>query len=1019
MNPSNFNTDEKNKDNLNEKEINIQNAFFEFIKELTKAEVRFEEPIDFIANILTEYFFGLHHYVVKEQNKKNSTGNEEVNLSKVFFSNAFVPILKQFSNWVILAAKKKIIDRIKFAEMTDEQKKNQKELAEKFEHLHVIDNPLNVTSLYNLFVTTILLIAKEVSNSKVSILFLAPDQVFLEAARMLKSADSQDTKNNPNFKTREEIRKIREEINYETWVKHVSKPLIDLCIGDKSEAGGLVSSEIPTYMLDWSKANKEEDSNQKRIYPDKTEKNTGNHSSSMYRKGSVTEANDESTKMGITAYIAVNYTREKLNNLNSQEIQNHPAHLGKWDAVLWQGERAKCKAILAVPISTSRLFIGILKVENPEEGKDDKHYTTDDGHYTPEAERNIKHLSEQIGSFFEEYKSNKQVLKHIWTAHVLSRISQRTTQLLELLERGEPLRDNFTKVIGYILTSLKLIYGASEGVHILTGRDKTSSQHTEPLNCHVLDAFYPEYAQRIRGILNTEGCRDCKICHCFIHSKIIDYDQSINTALVADLLRKELRDKTLNIESEIPKVDFMKIKDLESWKSNVDPSTFGDKVTDVCFEFVPLLTYLKLYDSFDMLAKYNKTHEKTASYLRYPVCPICLQRNENPFERNNELTKLIIKHDKCQDNKNLCVLCQNRKQEREGNSELVAEQNAFHRRTLVFRLVANPYDFGIVALFFKEDKETVYREKMEIVGRSYKDAVTTAILNSVRILGKFLDSEYEDVKRFYIPNYRKPKVDIDVSILFADIRGFSRLTKIIRMQNEFDLLEKMVNEYYRIMGDIIAQDGRVHQFLGDGIMAIFGEYEKNDKKGKCIKVVSAVCCALAMIDAFKILSKEWLKSIGDAQINEELKPAMGIGINFGKVRFNYFGGQGHKEYSPIGDHVNFAQRLERLSARYADISKEEIAFGIPSYSHIPHGPEQFDSDGIEFQKLGDIVVSKTVYDYLFDYLTDDAKKRNPCRVVNVKSFSFDYPVYCPQKGDLDLPKIAKELNINTKHLSGV
>ena len=50
--------------------------------------------------------------------------------------------------------------------------------------------------------------------------------------------------------------------------------------------------------------------------------------------------------------------------------------------------------------------------------------------------------------------------------------------------------------------------------------------------------------------------------------------------------------------------------------------------------------------------------------------------------------------------------------------------------------------------------------------------------------------------------------------------------------------------------------------------------------------------------------------------NEDIEINLGIGINFGAVVFDHFGPPTHREYCAVGDHVNFAQRLESEAFRW-------------------------------------------------------------------------------------------------------
>ena len=59
----------------------------------------------------------------------------------------------------------------------------------------------------------------------------------------------------------------------------------------------------------------------------------------------------------------------------------------------------------------------------------------------------------------------------------------------------------------------------------------------------------------------------------------------------------------------------------------------------------------------------------------------------------------------------------------------------------------------------------------------------------------------------------------DVTILFADIRGYSRLAEALDPTEIITLL----NVYFeRVSDEILGQDGMINEFEGDGVLAVFG-----------------------------------------------------------------------------------------------------------------------------------------------------------------------------------------------------
>ena len=132
------------------------------------------------------------------------------------------------------------------------------------------------------------------------------------------------------------------------------------------------------------------------------------------------------------------------------------------------------------------------------------------------------------------------------------------------------------------------------------------------------------------------------------------------------------------------------------------------------------------------------------------------------------------------------------------------------------------------------------------------------------------------------------------TILFADIRGFTRLSERLPPQNVVGLL----NEYFSEMTDLIFDNGgTLDKYLGDGIMALFGApWPKPDDAQR------AVITASAMQRALVALNHQW-----QARGQEPLQ--MGVGINTGQVTAGNIGCSKRMDYTVIGDAVNLASRL--------------------------------------------------------------------------------------------------------------
>ena len=134
-----------------------------------------------------------------------------------------------------------------------------------------------------------------------------------------------------------------------------------------------------------------------------------------------------------------------------------------------------------------------------------------------------------------------------------------------------------------------------------------------------------------------------------------------------------------------------------------------------------------------------------------------------------------------------------------------------------------------------------------------------------------------------------------ITILFADIRGFTRISEHAAPERIVDLL----NRYFSAMTDIIfAHGGTLDKYLGDGLMALFGAPAATPKDA-----ANALSAAVAM--------QRRMISI-NAELREEGFPEIGVGIGLhtGEVTVGYIGSERRSEYTAIGDAVNTSSRLE-------------------------------------------------------------------------------------------------------------
>jgi adenylate cyclase len=165
-----------------------------------------------------------------------------------------------------------------------------------------------------------------------------------------------------------------------------------------------------------------------------------------------------------------------------------------------------------------------------------------------------------------------------------------------------------------------------------------------------------------------------------------------------------------------------------------------------------------------------------------------------------------------------------------------------------------------------------------------------------------------------------------VAVMFVDFRSFTAGASTRSPREVVDRLDGA----FAVLVDILDRHGGiVNKFLGDGFLALFGApFEAHDA------AQHAVAAAREMLDANERVNKatSWPLRIG-------------IGVHVGEVVAGNIGSPRRKEYTVIGDTVNFAARLEALNKEF------HSQFLISDAVHEALGPECNDA-----VSLGDVPI---------------------------------------------------------------
>jgi len=139
------------------------------------------------------------------------------------------------------------------------------------------------------------------------------------------------------------------------------------------------------------------------------------------------------------------------------------------------------------------------------------------------------------------------------------------------------------------------------------------------------------------------------------------------------------------------------------------------------------------------------------------------------------------------------------------------------------------------------------------------------------------------------------QVQLEMSVLFADIRNFTMLSEKMTPEDNF----KFINSYLSRMEPVINQNhGFIDKYIGDAIMALFSGEADN-----------AVQAGIAMLNC--------LGEFNENRANAGYEPIqIGIGMNTGNLMLGTVGGQNRMEGTVISDAVNLAARVESLTKNY-------------------------------------------------------------------------------------------------------
>jgi len=161
----------------------------------------------------------------------------------------------------------------------------------------------------------------------------------------------------------------------------------------------------------------------------------------------------------------------------------------------------------------------------------------------------------------------------------------------------------------------------------------------------------------------------------------------------------------------------------------------------------------------------------------------------------------------------------------------------------------------------------------------------------------------------------------EVTILFADIRNFTRLVQHIDLQ----VLRSFLNAFFQFFTEEVFQHrGTVDKFMGDAVLAVFGAPVKLEQPS-----LAAARAARAIKARFTALRDQWT-----GQCPEFKGVDLGIAVTRGTVFLGNIGSARRLDYTVIGNEVNIAQRLATESSSCRIFTTDAVRLEIDGLFEI-------------------------------------------------------------------------------------
>ncbi|HEX3151670.1 MAG TPA: adenylate/guanylate cyclase domain-containing protein [Gemmataceae bacterium] len=137
--------------------------------------------------------------------------------------------------------------------------------------------------------------------------------------------------------------------------------------------------------------------------------------------------------------------------------------------------------------------------------------------------------------------------------------------------------------------------------------------------------------------------------------------------------------------------------------------------------------------------------------------------------------------------------------------------------------------------------------------------------------------------------------DLDITVLFCDVRGFSRFSEKLGPAGTVEWLADVMGTLSEC---VLAHRGVLVDYIGDELMAMWGAPVEQPDQARL-----AASAALDMLAQLPKLNERWAPILGGSM-------GFGVGLNTGPARVGNTGTQRKFKYGPLGNSVNLSSRVQ-------------------------------------------------------------------------------------------------------------